>query len=94
MICIHNCNVVLQSTRKNPEIREVAGPVSQKGTEDKENNRTQNGNKGRHPAKRENKTVREPQNTRRLWGYKGIRIGEASHPGPGNGWNERRRGNI
>jgi hypothetical protein len=27
--------------------------------------------------------VREPQNTRRLWGYKGIRIGEASHPGPG-----------
>ena len=61
----------------------MAGPVSQKGTEDKENNRTQNGNKGRHPAKRENKTVKEPKNTRRLWGYKGIRIGEASHPGPG-----------
>ena len=61
----------------------MAGPVSQKGIEDKENNRTQDGNKGRHPAKRENNTMREPQNTRRLWGYKGIRIGEASHPGPG-----------
>jgi hypothetical protein len=45
--------VRFQSTRKDPGIREVAGPVSQKGTEDKENNRTQNGNKGRHPAKRE-----------------------------------------
>ena len=83
MICIHNCNVKFQSTRKNHERREVAGPVSQKGTEDKENNRTQNGNEGRHPAKKENKTVKEPKNTRRLWGYKGIRIGEASHPGPG-----------
>ena len=32
---------------------------------------------------RERTTVREPKNTRRLRGYKGIRIGEASHPGPG-----------
>jgi len=75
--------VSFQRTRKNPEIREVAGPVSQKGTVNKEDNRTHNGNEGRRPAKGETTTVREPKNTRRLWGYRGIRIGEASHPGPG-----------
>ena len=85
-LCSRNRNVRFQKTRKNSEIIEVAGPLSQRcepsGIENKENNSTQNENEWRYPAKGENITVREPKNTRRLWGYKGIRIGEASHPGP------------
>ena len=77
-LCSRNRNVRFQKTRKNSEIIEVAGPLSQRcepsGIENKENNSTQNENEGRYPAKGENITVREPKNTRRLWGYKGIRI--------------------